>query len=203
MSTTYTLVAPDGQQYGPYPLETVQSYIHEGRIARESQMLRSDLGATVYKAGDFTELSWPGAVATSPAAQYAATPASVEVPTGRSVLDSADPSSVAEMRKHASWLWWFAIIWTGFAVLGAFSGEEGAKTELVVTLILAAFLGLLGYFAGRAHRWAFVLGLLMIALFAVEAVMDQRWVALAIRCWAGFEIFKGLMIAHTIQKDRG
>ena len=203
MSATYTLLATDGQKYGPYPLETVQAYIQEGRVARDSQMLRSDLGATVYRAGDFTELTWP-AEAAAPAAPYSATPAAaIEVGTRRSALDSADPSSVAEMRKHASWLWWFAIIWTGFAILGAFSGEEGAKTELVVTIVLAAFLGLLGYFAGRAHRWAFVLGLLMIALFAVEAVMEQRWIALAIRCWAGFEIFKGLMIAHSIQKDRG
>ena len=48
-----------------------------------------------------------------------------------------------------------------------------------------------------------VLGILLIAVFAVEAALGGNWIGLAIRCWAIFELFKGMLIAHQIQKSLG
>lgn len=201
METTYTLITPDGQQFGPYSIQAIQAYIQEGRIGRDSQLQRSDLGATVYRASDFSELTWPAG------AQGSAAPAAVATGNsgGRSqrTLDNVDPGTLAEMRRHASWFWWFAIIWTVLGVYGAIRDGENTGGTLTLTLVVGVALGAFGFFAYRAHRWAFVLGILLIALFAVEAGLSGNWIGLAIRCWAIFELFKGMLIAHQIQKSLG
>lgn len=201
METTYTLITPDGQQFGPYSIQAIQSYIQEGRIQRDSQLQRSDLGATVYRASDFSELSWP--TAPQGVATAAAVPASSPAGGNRRTINDVDPGAVAEMRRHASWFWWFAIIWTVLGIYGAIRDGENAGAEIAVTLVIGVVLGIFGFFAYRAHRWAFVLGILLIAVFAVEAALGGNWIGLAIRCWAIFELFKGMLIAHQIQKSLG
>ena len=65
-SPTYTIVAGDGQTYGANPHETIQAWINEGRVARETQMARSDVEGW-FRAGDYQEFAWPaGAAAPTP-----------------------------------------------------------------------------------------------------------------------------------------
>lgn len=192
--STYTFVASDGQTYGPNAHDVIQGWIHEGRIARDTQMARSDIEGW-FKAGDYQEFTWPAGAAAAPqpaAAPVMAEPMPAQRGGGRTLADM-DPGLVGEMRNHANWFYWIAGISLLFAL---FDGAAG----LLIIGPFAAFTAMIGYFAGRAHIWAFIVGLLLLAALLVEAVFDQMWIRVAIRAWAIFEVFKGMMIAFTLRK---
>lgn len=195
---TYSFVAGDGQTYGPNPLETIQTWIVEGRIARDTQMSRSDVEGW-FKAGDFQEFTWPaGATATlnpSPVFQHA------PQERGRATLDQLDPGAVAQMRNHASWFYWIAGIGLIFGLIGAFGDGGAGAAGLVFTIPIVLFSAVIGYFACKAHLWAFIVGLLFLALLLVNAVLDRHWIGVAIRIWAIVEVFKGFMIARELRRS--
>jgi hypothetical protein len=58
MDLTYSIRALDDKIYGPYPLDSIQGWIQEGRINADTPMTRSDTG-TWQRAGNFTELQFP------------------------------------------------------------------------------------------------------------------------------------------------
>lgn len=195
---TYTIVGADGQSYGPNPLETIQAWINEGRLARDMQMSRSDVEGW-FKAGDFQEFAWPaGAAVTAAPAARAAEAAPQQ--RNRPSLDQLDPGAVAQMRNHASWFYWIAGIWLIFGVIDVFRDSGAGAAGLIITLPVVIFSAIIGYFACKAHLWAFVLGLLLLSLMLVLAALDQNWIAVAIRVWAIYEVFKGMMIARELRR---
>jgi hypothetical protein len=191
--STYTIVAGDGQTYGPSAHNVIQSWIDEGRIARDTQMARSDV-AGWFRAGDYQEFAWPADAAPAAAAVPATAPAkSARVQSGRVglTIEDMDPVLLAEMRSHVAWFWWVAGLELVFGII---------NRNFVGIAVFGIPLLIIGFFARRAHRWAFVIGILLLALRLLEAVLGGAWLPAAIRAWAVFELFKGLMIAHSMQK---
>lgn len=155
-------------------------------------MARSDVEGW-FRAGDYQEFNWPAAAAPAPAAVPAA---AVSQPTasrggGRLTLADMDPSLIAEMRSHGSWFWWVAGVELVYGVI---------DSDFLGIALFGAPLLVVGFFAHRAHRWAYVVGLLLLALRLVVAVLASAWLPAAIRAWAVFEVFKGLVIAHSLRK---
>ncbi len=190
--STYTIVAGDGQSYGPNAHDVIQSWINEGRIARDTQMARSDVEGW-FRAGDYQEFTWPAA-APAPAPTPVAAPDLRPAATrggGRLTLADMDPNLIAEMRSHGSWFWWVAGVELVYGVI---------DSDFLGIALFGVPLLIVGFFAHRAHRWAFVIGLLLLGLRLVVAVLAAAWLPAAIRAWAVFEVFKGLMIAHSVQK---
>lgn len=191
--STYSIVAGDGQTYGPNAHDVIQSWINEGRIARDTQMARSDVEGW-FRAGDYQEFTWPAAASAAPTAVPATAPAeSARAQSGRAGLtvEDMDPNLVAEMRSHVGWFWWVAGLEVVFGVInGNYFGIGFYGIPLLI----------IGFFARKAHRWAFVIGILLLALRLLDAVLGSAWLPAAIRAWAVFEVFKGLMIAHSLQK---
>lgn len=203
-SPTYTIVAGDGQTYGANSRETIQAWIHEGRVARETQMARSDVEGW-FRAGDYQEFTWPAGAA-APTPGVVETPVASFRPTGGGMrggttLDHLDPGAVAEMRAHGSWFFWIAGFELFYGLMAVFNGE-GAPPGAVVRLVIfgPALLGL-GFLARQAFPWAFVLGGLLVAFRLYEAAIVQAWFAVAIRAWALFEVFKGFNLARELRKQ--
>ncbi len=198
---TYTFVAGDGQTYGPNALAVIQDWIKEGRIARETQMARSDAEGW-FNAGDFQEFTWPAGTPVATAAP-AATVNAASSRTSRGgglTLADMDPGRVAEMRSHGSWFWWIAGIELVYGLMAVFGGQGAPTGTLMRLIIFGPALLAIGFFAHRAHQWAFIVGAILVALRLVDAAMAAAWLPAAIRAWALFEVFKGFLIARDLRK---
>ncbi len=47
METNYKIIGGDGREYGPVTLDEIKSWIRDGRIGRQTQVWRSDMGSWV------------------------------------------------------------------------------------------------------------------------------------------------------------
>ncbi len=204
----YTIVASDGQHYGPNDRDTIQSWINEGRIARDTQMSRNDVEGW-FRAGDYQEFSWPpGApVTAAPVPPVAAETSPVRPEfkaAGRAAapsLDHLDPGAVAAMRAHGSWFFWIAGIELFYGLMALFQGGGISDAGLIRLVIFGPALLGLGFVARQAVPWAFVLGGILVALRLYEAATMQIWFAVAIRAWALFEVFKGFRLAQMLRRQ--
>jgi hypothetical protein len=193
--STYSIVASDGQTYGPSTREEIQGWINEGRLARETQMSRSD-SATWSPAGDYQEFTWPNSAPATPVSDESA-----RTTRGRGLtLADMDPNRVAEMRAHGSWFWWIAGMELVFGLMALFGGEGAPPGAVVRLIIFGPALLAVGVFAHRGKQWAFIIGAVLVALRLLDAALAAAWFATAIRAWALFEVFKGFQIARDLQK---
>jgi len=201
---TYTMQGADGQTYGPSSLAEIQTWIREGRIARETQMSRSDVEGW-FRAGDFQELTWPANAATTaaPAGSPVAAGATPVFTASRPAtsLDEADPGLLAQMRAHASWFWWIAGFQMLWGAMGAFGTNGGGMADMLGSIVRAAPFLVVGFFAHRAHRWAFITGMFLITWLLVEALLIRSVIGVAIRAWALWEVFQAFQIACAIQRQ--
>lgn len=223
---TYTVLAADGQHYGPYPADNVQSWINEGRILADQQMLRSDL-TDWFRAGDFSEFNWttaPAPVAAPTASAHSARPlanALSQQPTGKITLDQIDPMSLAGIRDAANWFFWIAGLSAvnfalelsgtnfGFAVgslavdvCAALARQDGQFNIFFVLagIVIIGIWILLGVFARRAHRTAFIIGMALFALDTLLLLMVFSIIGVAIHAWILYKIFDGLRDAWILKK---
>ena len=220
---TYTVLAADGQHYGPYPAENIQAWINEGRVGANQQMTRSDLKEW-FRAGDFSEFVWTSApvpVAATPPPQP--TPIAVEQPRGNANRGRIDAGSTAGIRSGASWFYWiaglsavnlvlelvganfgFAVGSAAFDVCVALS-RSGGQFNLLPALGAGLVIGgwaLLGYFASRASRAAFIIGVI---LFTLDTLLLLRlgassFIGVAIHGYILFRLSIGLRDAFALHK---
>lgn len=217
MEIAYTLVGADGQQYGPHPFESIQAWIAEGRIMKETQMLRSD--DNIWRtAGDFGELQWPQSAASArPPALPVAEPAAAAPARTEAAIS---PALLAKVKSGAGWFYWVAglslvntisaltgsdwrfIIGTGLTEIFNEVGKHvGSGGKMVVLALDAVFLGtliVLGVFAGKRHLWAFVLGMLIYAGDALIYVLAQEWFGVAFHAFVVYCMFIGFQAAREI-----
>ncbi len=136
METTYTIIATDGNQYGPITLAQLQTWIQEVRVAPDTQILRSDLNQW-HPASHYQELNLtaapaaPGAVRVTLAQPAAsAAPANpVYAPAMASPAGMANAGELMELdkkiRNHGSWYFWIAGL-TLVNTVTILSGSNGA-----------------------------------------------------------------------------
>jgi hypothetical protein len=189
----YTYLGSDGRQAGPYDLPFIQACVSAGTIRRETLVWRSDLPDWL-PAGRLTELVWPesvrGTAATMPSLR-------ADRPSSKDV----DPAVLAEMRGHASWFWIIAVVNVVFTFIGRSTAEGDEKTvQLVAGLLNAAIFAVVGFFAHRAHRWAFVVGLVLLGIDLVFLVLSMSLFGIVIRGFALYQVFQGYQIARGIHR---
>ena len=214
MEITYKIIATDGKEYGPVNLEQLQGWINEGRIASDTQLLRSDINEW-RPASSFTEISLMMAGGSS-------TPA---LPSSTSASSGADVSpELFELEKRVksggSWYYWVAALSLVNSVMAFSGGGGGFVIGLSVTQFMDAMLSadggvmkgvglalgvlaagvfaLFGVFACKRHVWAFIVGMLFYGLDTILTVLAEQWLGLAFHGWVLFSLFIGTRAAMQI-----
>ncbi len=214
MEITYKIIATDGKEYGPVNLEQLQGWINEGRIASDTQVLRSDINEW-RPASSFTEISVMMAGGSS-------TPA---LPLAASALPVTEASpELFELEKRVksggSWYYWVAALSLVNSVMAFSGGGGGFVIGLSVTQFVEAMLSadggvmkgvglalgvlaagvfaLFGVFACKRHVWAFIVGMLFYGLDTILTVLAEQWLGLAFHGWVLFSLFIGTRAAMQI-----
>ena len=193
MAPSYKLIGADGKEYGPVTAEQLQSWMREGRVGAETQVMRSDQPGWV-AAGSLPEFGF------SPAPSAATAP--VE-----------DIGFERAIKSGASWFYWIAALsvvnsvsalmggsWRFIFSLGitelvdAFAaqmGTTGKSVALGLNATVAGVFVLFGVFAGKRHGWAFIAGMVLFALDGLLTALLQEWISVAFHAFALYCIFKG------------
>ena len=204
------MIGADGLQYGPITIDQLKSWITEGRVTAETKILRSDTNSWL-PAAYYSELGLM-----PPAPAPAAAPVVTGAPRipGRSPQPqqqffAGDPLLERRVKRGASWFYLIAVFSLinhflmanagGFFLIGL--GVNLMTSDLILTVIVSAVFGLLGYFAGRGHAWSFIVGMLLYALDALIFVMASDWLPLLFHAYGLYRIFMGLKA--TIDLKRG
>ncbi len=214
MEITYKIIATDGKEYGPVNLEQLQGWINEGRIASDTQLLRSDINEW-RPASSFAEISLMMASGSS-------TPA---LPSSTSASSGPDVSpELFELEKRVksggSWYYWVAALSLVNSVMAFSGGGGGFVIGLSVTQFVEAMLSadggvmkgvglalgvlaagvfaLFGVFACKRHVWAFIVGMLLYGLDTILTVLAEQWLGLAFHGWVLFSLFIGTRAAMQI-----
>ncbi len=195
------MIGADGRQYGPITLEQLKAWVREGRVTRETNILRSDTN------------SW------LPAAQYAElgmAPSAAAVAPG--VLSPAasgnNPALERLVRRGANWFYWIAglslvnslmimskqgiVFIFGLGITREVDGfasqmdSGGATIGLVLNIVIAGVFAMFGFFASKRHSWAFIVGMVLYLLDSSLFLMSQRWLGLAFHAYVLFWFFMGL-----------
>lgn len=192
------MIGADGRQYGPITLDQVKAWVGEGRITRETSILRNDTN------------SW------LPAAQY--TELGLAQPAAPAVLTPAAPAnnSASErvIRTGARWFYWIAVLSlintfmsmtqqglvfvVGLGVTQMVDGfasrldSNGTTIGLALNVIIAGVFAMFGFFAWKRQSWAFIVGMILYVMDASLFLMTSRWLGLAFHGYVLFWIFMGL-----------
>jgi hypothetical protein len=198
MELTYKTLGADGQEYGPINLGQIQSWINEGRVGPESQVLRSDR-ADWRPASQYGEFLWD-----APKAAAQPVPAVDPVAAQAAVLEK-------RIRAGGSWFYWIAglsAVNTGLILSGSntvfifglaitqiidalaakFGGLPiGIALDVAVVAVFVVF----GVFACRRKTWSFVTGMVVYALDGLLTVLAEDWLSLGFHVFALFCIVSG------------
>lgn len=198
MEITYKMIGADGKQYGPITLEQLKTWVGEGRITSQTNILRSDTN------------SW------LPAAQYP------ELGLAQTTTPGTLPPAVPgnnlaierRIRMSARWFYWIAglslinsfmsmskqgiVFVVGLGVTQMVDGfasrmESGGTTiALALNVIIAGVFALFGVFAWKRQSWAFIVGMILYVLDASLFLMSSMWLGLAFHAYVLFWLFMGL-----------
>ena len=207
MQPTYTILGADGQKYGPVTLDQIKGWIQEGRIGADTSVWRSDQTAWA-PASNFSEL---GAVPQAVAVATAVPPA---IPSTSTRIQTAETEALEKRIKNgAGWFYWIAAL-SLINTISALSGSEfgfiiglgltdivnaiarelgsgGTIVAIVLDAILLGMFGLFGFFAGKRHQWAFLVGMIIYGLDGLIFVVASQWLSVAFHAFAVFSIFQG------------
>jgi hypothetical protein len=214
MEHTYTLRAADGKEYGPVTLVQVVAWVHEGRVAENTELRRSDMQHWA-AARDFEELKF--LFGATPSGSPASAPQTFTPPPGA----SQDAALVSQMKSGASWFYWIAglslvnsiaaatgsdwrfILGLGitqvFDVLGAEMGGPGKLVVLVLDLVVAGVLILLGVLGGKRHLWTFIVGMVLLALDTILFLLAQDWIGVGFHVFVLYCLFRGLQACRQLR----
>jgi hypothetical protein len=211
MAPTYKIIGGDGKEYGPVSLNQLKSWIGEGRIDGEIQIMRSDQSA------------W-GAAANLPELGLGAQPSAPAPPPP----SPAPPSPLIDQLKLANtaksgagWFYWIAGLslinsilmlsesdWGFFIGLGitqvfdgfALSlGGSGKLVALVLDLLVAGVFVFFGVFANKRHAWAFIVGMVLYALDGLIFLAFGDWLSVGFHVFALFCILAGFSANQKLQ----
>ena len=98
--------------------------------------------------------------------------------------------------------WGFALGLGVTAILdgmaAAFEGA-GAIVAVVLNILAAGIVALFGFFAGKGHAWAFIVGMILLALDTALTGLLQMWMSLALHLFALFCIFAGYRASRQLR----
>ena len=207
MEPTYKVRGADGTEYGPVTLNELQTWLREGRVQPQSEVLRSDQTAWA-TAASFAELSLP--------AQSA--PMASAIPAAGA---GDDATNLAQLKSGASWFYWIAALslinsvvaftgseWRfilGLGITQIFDeiGQEIANAGKIVALVLDLFVAgvfvLFGVFANKALLWAFISGMVLFALDGLIFLLAQEWIGVAFHVFVLYCLFRGAQACRRLK----
>ncbi len=213
MEVKYTIAASDGKTYGPVTLAEIQSWIRDGRVAAQTQVLRSDVNSW-FPASQYQELNL-AATPTPP-------PLTQSTGYGGSAAPFEDPALLGKLKTGANWFYWIAGI-SLFYGLSAINGGAGRRSpifglgmvlhcgdfgkgnELLAygcIFVLCALFIVCGILGNKRHLWAMILGLTVYILDTLLLLLPpQSWFSVAFHAWALFGIFSGLKACMELKKQ--
>jgi hypothetical protein len=222
MSLTYTIRAGDGQEYGPATLEQLTVWAGEGRVNRETELQRSDMQHWA-PAGGFTELQ-PVFPPEQPAAPPELPAAPVPGPLPRvapATNGAADPATRAQLKSGAGWFYWIA----GLSLVNSIAAVSGTDWRFILglgvtqvidvigegfgggakvvcfglDLVAAAVLVMFGIFGNKGHLWAFIVGMVLLALDSLVFLIAQDWLGVGFHAFVLFCLFRGLQACRALR----
>ena len=209
----------DGKDYGPVSLNQLSVWAREGRLTQRQEIKRSDMEHWA-PAKDFEELQ-PLFGLSAPATTAAAAPPSTSAtPTAGAVPQSA-PELHAQVKSNASWFYLVAglslvnsimtFIGSSFrfalglgvrhliADFASGMGDSGPTIALILNILAAAILILLGLFSGKGYAWAFLTGIVLLALDAIPPLMAQRWIPAVAHAIVLYFLFRGFTACRKLK----
>ena len=209
MELTYQIRGADGNEYGPATLEQVTAWAREGRVQPQQEVRRSDMEHWS-PAGSFSELQ-----------SVFTTPANVAVPNvTATAMPPRDPATEARLKSGAAWFYWIAglslvnsvVAFTGsdwrfilglgitqiFDAFGHDLGGAGKAVVLTLDLLAAGVLVFFGVFAHKHHLWAFVLGMVLIALDGLIFLFAQDWLGVGFHVFVLYCLFRGVKACREL-----
>ena len=189
MEITYTMIGPDGKQYGPATLEEFKGWIAEGRILPETKVMRSDTKSWL-AAAQYVELGMSPPVA--PAIPQQLNPAR-PAPARQS-----DSFLARRAQSGARWFFWIAALSAVnfFASAGSVEFVVGLAVGMlfpgVGTAVAVGVFVLLGFLAWKGQSWAFIVGMILYAGDAAIFAIYSDWLAVAFHVYILFRLFVGL-----------
>jgi|SRR5579871_2412591 len=78
-------------------------------------------------------------------------------------------------------------------------GDAGSVLDFVINGFVAGVFALLGYFAVKTQKWAFVVGMALYAVDAFLLVSVKDYLGVAFHAYALFAIYKGYQAAQHVQ----
>jgi hypothetical protein len=211
MELTYMVRGADGKEYGPASLEQLSGWAQEGRLQPQAGVKRSDMDGWA-AAADFVELQ---PIFGAPVNTAAATAVAQKATVTRN-----DPAAAAQMRSGASWFYWVAGL-SLINTVSAFSGSSwrfilglgitqvfdefgstlsggGKFVALVLDLMVAGVFVLFGVFAHKAHKWAFIVGMVLFALDGLIFLLVQDWLGVGFHAFVLFCLFRGFSACRRL-----
>ena len=206
MDLTYKVRGADGSEYGPATLAELKSWLREGRVQPQSEILRSDQN-TWATAASFPELSSAAEPAPAVIAPVAA--------------GASDAATVAQLKSGASWFYWVAalslvnsiVAFTGsdwrfiiglgitqiFDAIGHEIASGGKVVALALDLIVAGVFVLFGVFANKGHLWAFIVGMVLFALDGLIFLLAQDWIGVGFHVFVLYCLFRGVQACRQLK----
>jgi len=216
MDLTYTLRAADGREYGPVTQVQIVAWAHEGRVSAFSELRRSDMEHWA-PTSDFEEFKF-----------LFSTSASLPAADAREITSpppdpKVDPAAVAQLKSGASWFYWIAALslinsvvaltgsdWRFIFGLGvtqitdAFASEMGAAGKsimFVINLIIIGILVLFGYLGAKRQLWAFIVGMVLLALDGIIFLLVRDWLGVAFHAFIIYCLFRGMQACRALQTN--
>lgn len=207
MEPTYTILGSDGKQYGPVTAEQLRGWVRDGRVGGDTQVWRSDSPSWA-SASTLPELGVTPSATASPPPVHAAAPVH-------------DVELERRVKSGASWFYWIA----GFSIVNSIMaaanqpggwalglgvttftdaaaphlGGAGKSVAFAFGLVAAGLMVLFGFFAGKGHAWAFIVGMVLLGLDTVLTGVFRMWISLAIHVFALFCIFAGFKASRALR----
>jgi hypothetical protein len=203
MELTYKILGGDGNPYGPVTAGQFHDWVREGRVDGQTQVLRSDI-SDWRAAATFPELGL-SATAAAPQVPY-------EIPAA-----AANAELGHRIKSGASWFYWIAAMslinsflvmtkqpW-GFALgLGItrqidYELSNTPGIAFAIDLVAIGAMVFFGFFAIKRHAWAFVIGLVLLALDTALTLRQGAWISVAFHGWAIVSIFMAFRASRTLK----
>ena len=82
-------------------------------------------------------------------------------------------------------------------------GGVGKIAALVIDFFIAGIFIVFGVFAGKAMKWAFIVGMTLFALDTLLCVLVQAWLSVAFHAYAMWAIWRGYSAIGELQTQAG
>ncbi|MDB6023881.1 MAG: hypothetical protein JWM68_104 [Verrucomicrobiales bacterium] len=215
MEINYTISGSNGQTYGPVSLAELQTWIRDGRVSAQTNVLRSDVNAW-HEASKYQELAFAPVIGAPPLASSSG---------ARSIAVGQFPELEKKIKGGAGWFYWIAAFsminsifivtganWSFFLGLGitqfiavfcAAMGSAGTAVGLVLSALTSGLFVVFGIFANKRHSWAFIVGMILYLLDGMIFFFLSEWMSFGFHLFAAFCIFAGLKANLDLKKQTG